>query len=51
VFLDDRSRYVVSWALATRQTSDFVRGALLEGVARFGKPLEGPESRSWSPRG
>jgi transposase InsO family protein len=40
VFLDDRSRYVVSWALATRQTSDFVRGALLEGVARFGKPRE-----------
>lgn len=40
VFLDDYSRYVVAWSLATRQTSDFVCEALLDGISHFGKPEE-----------
>lgn len=40
VFLDDHSRYVVSWALATHQKSDLVIEALRDGIARFGKPEE-----------
>jgi transposase InsO family protein/transposase-like protein len=40
VFLDDFSRYVVSWALATHQRQELVSEALMEGIARFGKPKE-----------
>jgi len=40
VFLDDFSRYVVSWALCGHQKAELVVDALLEGVARFGKPRE-----------
>jgi transposase InsO family protein len=40
VFLDDFSRYVVSWQLATQQRGELVQEALLEGIARFGKPVE-----------
>jgi len=40
VFLDDHSRYVVAWALATHQRTPLVTEALLEGIARFGKPKE-----------
>jgi transposase InsO family protein len=40
VFLDDHSRYVVSWALALQQRSELVTECLLEGLARFGKPRE-----------
>lgn len=40
VFMDDCSRYVVAWNLSVRQTTEFVCEALLEGVARFGKPEE-----------
>lgn len=40
VFLDDFSRYVVSWRLELQQRSDLVTGALLEGISRFGKPKE-----------
>lgn len=40
VFMDDHSRYVVSWRLALRQTAEFVIDAFLEGVHRFGKPVE-----------
>ncbi len=40
VFLDDRSRYVVAWSLATRQTGAFVCDTLLDGMASFGKPKE-----------
>jgi len=40
VFLDDFSRYVVSFALATHQRAELVTESLLEGVARFGKPKE-----------
>jgi len=40
VFLDDFSRYVVSWALAVHQRGELVSECLLEGVARFGKPTD-----------
>ena len=40
VFLDDHSRYIVAWALATHQRTPLVTEPLLEGVARFGKPRE-----------
>ncbi len=39
-FMDDYSRYVVSWGLHLRQTGDVVIGALQEGIQRFGKPEE-----------
>jgi transposase InsO family protein len=40
VFLDDHSRYIVAWALATHQRTPLVTEPLLEGIARFGKPKE-----------
>jgi transposase InsO family protein len=40
VFLDDYSRYIVGWQLATHQRVELVIEALLEGIARFGKPQE-----------
>ena len=40
VFLDDFSRFVVSFALATHQRQELVSEALMEGVSRFGKPKE-----------
>ena len=40
VFLDDFSRYVVSWQLATHQKSALVCEALMDGIERFGKPEE-----------
>jgi transposase InsO family protein len=40
VFLDDYSRYIVSWNLATHQRQELVTEALLEGMERFGKPKE-----------
>jgi len=40
VFMDDFSRYVVSFALALHQKSDLVTEALLSGLDRFGKPKE-----------
>ena len=40
VFLDDHSRFVVAWALATHQRTPLVTEPLLEGIARFGKPEE-----------
>lgn len=40
VFLDDHSRYVVSWALSSAQRGELVGEALRDGVARFGKPQE-----------
>jgi transposase-like protein len=39
-FMDDHSRYIVSWRLAMKQTGVFVQETLLEGVQRFGKPQE-----------
>ena len=40
VFMDDHSRYIVSFGLHVHQKQDIVIEALLEGVARFGKPKE-----------
>ena len=40
VFMDDYSRYVVSWQLALQQTKEFVMETLLSGIQRFGKPEE-----------
>ncbi len=40
VFLDDYSRYIVSWNLAMHQRKDLVTDALLEGIERWGKPKE-----------
>ncbi len=39
-FMDDHSRYVVSWALQLQQTKEFVMETLLAGIQRFGKPEE-----------
>jgi transposase InsO family protein len=39
-FMDDHSRYIVSWKLGMKQTADFVQEALLEGIQRFGTPKE-----------
>jgi transposase InsO family protein len=40
VFMDDCSRYIVSWSLELRQTTDFVMQAMLSGMDRFGRPEE-----------
>jgi transposase InsO family protein len=40
VYLDDHSRYVVAFELATHQRTDLVLAPLREGIARFGKPRE-----------
>lgn len=40
VFMDDNSRYIVSWSLALKQTGAFVMECLMNGVDRFGKPEE-----------
>lgn len=55
VFLDDHSRYVVSWALALHQKQELVVEALLQGIDRFGKPEEvltdqGRQYYSWRGR-
>ncbi|MBK6939004.1 MAG: DDE-type integrase/transposase/recombinase [Planctomycetes bacterium] len=52
VFLDDCSRYVVAWGLATRPSAAWVCEVVMEGVARFGKPQEilsdrGPQYFAW----
>ena len=40
VFLDDFSRYVVSFALSTHQRQELVTEALMDGISRFNKPKE-----------
>lgn len=40
VFLDDHSRFILAWALATHQRTPLVTEPLLEAIARFGKPRE-----------
>ena len=52
VFLDDFSRYVVSWSLHLRMSAASVGETLLEGSSRFGKPEEvltdqGPQYFAW----
>ena len=39
-FVDDHSRYVVAWGLHVQQKQEIAIEALLEGIARFGKPKE-----------
>jgi len=56
VFLDDYSRYVVSWGLAMQQRQELVVEALLEGIQRCGKPREvltdqGRQYFSWRGKG
>lgn len=51
-FIDDHSRYVVSFGLHTHQKNEMVQEALLEGIEKFGKPEEvlsdqGPQYFSW----
>lgn len=55
VFLDDHSRYIVSWRLLAHQRQELVLEALEEGLARYGKPTEiltdqGPQYHSWRGR-
>jgi transposase InsO family protein len=40
VFLDDHSRYVVSWNLQLHQRQELVTDCLLAGIERYGKPRE-----------
>lgn len=40
VFLDDHSRFIVSYALMMQQRQELVIEALKEGIAKFGKPQE-----------
>lgn len=40
VFMDDNSRYIVSWALSVKQTGQFVIDTLYDGFQKFGKPEE-----------
>ena len=52
VFLDDHSRYVVSFGLHLGQRSEHVVECLREGIERFGKPTEvltdqGPQYFAW----
>jgi len=56
VFLDDYSRYIVSWAMALQQKQELVIEALLSGIDRFGKPKEvlsdqGRQYFSWRGKG
>jgi transposase InsO family protein len=39
-FMDDHSRYLVSWSLAHHQKSDLVMEALRRGIAAYGAPRE-----------
>ncbi len=40
VFLDDHSRFIVSWCLMLHQKADLVIEALRSGIAKYGKPRE-----------
>lgn len=56
VFLDDHSRFIVSWALALHQRQELVIEALMTGIERFGKPKEaltdqGRQYYSWRGKG
>jgi len=56
VFLDDYSRYIVSWGLFLHQKQDIVTETLLSGIERFGKPKEvltdqGRQYFSWRGKG
>ena len=52
VFMDDHSRYVVSYSLAASSSGSLAREALEHGIANYGPPEEvltdnGPQYHSW----
>lgn len=52
VFLDDCTRYIVGWAVATNPTAELVMNAYESGVLRYGRPAEvltdqGRQYASW----
>ena len=52
VFMDDCSRYVVSWHLDASATSAVAQNTLRAGIEKYGKPLEvltdqGPQYHAW----
>jgi len=52
VFLDDHSRFIAAWALKSQARSDLVMDCLLDGIQKYGKPVEvltdqGPQYHSW----
>jgi transposase InsO family protein/transposase-like protein len=56
VFMDDYSRYIVSWGLHLQMRSEMVTEALLDGIGKFGKPKEvltdqGPQYFTWRGKG
>lgn len=55
VFLDDFSRYVVSWTLDTSATAEIAKKTLRAGIEKYGKPEEvltdrGPQYHAWRGR-
>jgi transposase InsO family protein len=52
VFLDDHSRFIAAWALKSQARSDLVTDCVLDGIQKYGKPVEvltdqGPQYFSW----
>jgi len=52
VFLDDHSRFIAAWALESQARSDLVTDCVLDGIQKYGKPVEvltdqGPQYFSW----
>lgn len=52
VFLDDHSRFIAAWSLKSQARSDLVTDCLLDGIQKYGKPVEvltdqGPQYYSW----
>ena len=52
VFMDDCSRYVVSWRLEASATAAVAKDALRAGIEKYGKPVEvltdrGPQYHAW----
>jgi transposase InsO family protein len=52
IFMDDHSRFIVSWGCSASASGSVVREALLAGIANFGAPEEvltdnGPQYATW----
>jgi len=52
VFLDDHSRFIAAWKLESQAKSDLVTDCVLDGIQKYGKPVEvltdqGPQYFSW----
>jgi transposase InsO family protein len=52
VFLDDHSRFIAAWKLESQARSDLVTDCVLDGIQKYGKPVEvltdqGPQYFSW----